>query len=122
MVKEWSRNVLLEGAWLSSHFFQFTPFHEAPVIFTPPPPQHAVLILRILRAFREAPGLAQGWASSLAPCHEIGEISCMLRIIDPVQHSLGQFIGAASCGVPVEHLVISTQVKQPHTGGGVWKS
>lgn len=27
--------------------------------------------LLILRAFREALGLAQGWASSLAPCHKI---------------------------------------------------
>lgn len=46
----------------------------------------------------------------------------MLRITETAQHSTGQFIRAASCGVPVEKLVISTHVKLLHMGAGVGRA
>lgn len=43
----------------------------------------------------------------------------MLRITDTAQHSTGQFIRAASRGVPVKKLVISTHVMLLHMGAGL---
>lgn len=47
----------------------------------------------------------------------------MLRITETAQNSTGQFIRAASCGVPVlEKLVISTHVMRLHTGSGAGRA